>query len=354
MQNNKFGLGGPLGRAAAVMVFSFALGACSSVPDWANPVQWYKGTAEWISGEDEQTIAARRAARSPEYAPPDADKPFPSLSTVPARPQGIANRDQRRRQVESGLIADRDRARHAALGPGDDPKPSPRSVPGAPARPVLAAPKTAAVAPKIVAAAPKIAAAAPVTGNPSFQRAIAQQLAAGAATRRTLGPIRRNTTAMPPSPRGTVTLIPPRASVPRGGQLRMATPPRPVAGPIGPTVRSVPVGTIYFANGSAKVPGKYIKTLRAIVTMQKQRGGTLRVIGHASSRTRDTKPLGHQLANFRISLARAKAVARLLERHGTPPGSVALSGVADNQPVYHEFMPLGEAGNRRAEIYLDY
>ncbi len=347
MQNNKIGLGRALGRAATVMVFSLALGACSSVPDWANPVQWYKGTAEWISGEDEQTIAARRAARSPEYAPPDADKPFPSLSTVPARPQGIANRDQRRRQVESGLVADRDRARHAALGPGDNPKPSPRSVPGAPARPVLVAPKTAAVA-------PKIAAAAPVTGNQSFQRAIAQQSAAGAATRRTLGPIRRNTMAMPPSPRGTVTLIPPRASVPRGGLLRMATPPRPVAGPIGPTARSVSVGTVYFASGSAKISGKYTKTLRAIVTMQKQRGGTLRVIGHASSRTRNIKPLGHQLANFRISLARAKAVARLLERHGAPSGSVALSGVADNQPVYHEFMPLGEAGNRRAEIYLDY
>jgi flagellar motor protein MotB len=25
---------------------------------------------------------------------------------------------------------------------------------------------------------------------------------------------------------------------------------------------------------------------------------------------------------------------------------------ADNQPVFHEFMPTGEAGNRRAEIYL--
>ncbi|MEE8223983.1 MAG: OmpA family protein [Alphaproteobacteria bacterium] len=354
MQYKISGLSGRFGRAAAVIVFSLALGACSAVPDWANPVEWYKGTAEWIRGDDDETIAARKAARSPENAPPNADQPFPALSTVPARPQGIDTRDQRRRQVESGLVADRSRARHAALGPGDSPKPSPRSVPGAPARPVLAAPKTAAVAPaRPVLAAPKTAAVAPATGNQAFQRAIAQQSAAGGATRRSLGPIRRNTMATPPSPRGTLALIPPRASAARGAQLKMATPPRPVAGPIGPTARSVSVGTVYFANGSAKISGKYTKTLRAIAAMQKKRGGTLRVIGHASSRTRDIKPLGHQLANFRISLARAKAVAHQLMHLGAPSSSVAVSGVADNQPIYHEFMPLGEAANRRAEIYLD-
>jgi outer membrane protein OmpA-like peptidoglycan-associated protein len=196
---------------------------------------------------------------------------------------------------------------------------------------------------------------APATGNQAFQRAIAQQQAAEGVAQRSLGPvIRRNTITTPPPPRGAVTLIPPRASAPRGTQLKIPTRPQPVAGPIGPTVRSVSVGTVFFASGSAKISGKYAKTLRAIVDMAKQRGGSLRVIGHASSRTRNINPLGHQLVNFRISLDRAKAVARQLVRYGAPPGSVAVTGVADNQPIYHEFMPLGEAGNRRAEIYLDY
>ena len=75
MQYNKSGIRRPFGRVAAVVVFSLALGACSSVPDWANPVEWYKGTAEWIGGDDEQTVAARRAARAPEGAPPGADQP---------------------------------------------------------------------------------------------------------------------------------------------------------------------------------------------------------------------------------------------------------------------------------------
>ena len=371
MQYRQSGIRGPLGRAAAAIVFSLALSACSAVPDWASPVEWYKGTAQWIGGDDDETVAARKAARAPENAPPNANQPFPALSSVPARPQGIANRDQRRQQVESGLIADRSNARHAALGPGDSPRPSPRSVSGAPARPVLApppAPKTVAAAPKVGAAAPKVGptapkvgptapkatAVAPATGNQAFQRAIAQQEAAESAARRSRGPVRRNTMTMPLRPRGAVTLIPPRASASQGGQLKIPTRPRAVAGPIGPTVRSVSVGTVFFASGSAKISGKYAKTLRAIVDMAKQRRGTLRVIGHASSRTRNIKPLGHQLVNFRISLDRAKAVARQLVRHGAPRGSVAVTGVADNQPIYHEFMPLGEAGNRRAEIYIDY
>jgi outer membrane protein OmpA-like peptidoglycan-associated protein len=320
-------------------------------------VEWYKGTAQWIGGDDDETVAARKAARAPENAPPNADQPFPALSSVPARPQGIGNRDQRRQQVESGLVADRRNARHAALGPGDSPRPSPRSVSGAPARPVLAPPpaaKTGAAAPKAGATAQKPVAVAPATGNQAFQAAIAQQQAAESAARRARGPVRRNTMTMPLRPRGAVTLIPPRASAPRAGHLKIPTRPRPVAGPIGPTVRSVSVGTVFFASGSAKISGEYAKTLRAIVKMAKQRGGSLRVIGHASSRTRNIKPLGHQLVNFRISLDRAKAVARRLVRYGAPRGSVAVTGVADNQPIYHEFMPLGEAGNRRAEIYLDY
>jgi flagellar motor protein MotB len=33
---------------------------------------------------------------------------------------------------------------------------------------------------------------------------------------------------------------------------------------------------------------------------------------------------------------------------------IVVSAMADEQPVYHEVMPSGEAGNRRAEIYIDY
>jgi len=88
--------------------------------------------------------------------------------------------------------------------------------------------------------------------------------------------------------------------------------------------------------------------------MKKEKGGTLRVVGHASSRTRDIDPLRHRLVNFRLSLARANSVARALIRRGIPAHEVQVQAMSDNAPVYYEFMPAGEAGNRRAEIYLDY
>jgi hypothetical protein len=32
---------------------------------------------------------------------------------------------------------------------------------------------------------------------------------------------------------------------------------------------------------------------------------------------------------------------------------LVVDAISDAQPVYFEFMPTGEAGNRRAEIYLE-
>jgi len=90
------------------------------------------------------------------------------------------------------------------------------------------------------------------------------------------------------------------------------------------------------------------------VKLKNEKGGSLRVVGHASSRTRDVDPLRHRLVNFRLSLARANAVARALARRGVPASEVRVQAMSDNVPLYHEFMPSGEAGNRRAEIYLDY
>ena len=83
-----------------------SLAGCSSVPDAVNPVEWYRGTVDYISGEkqpaaqpqDQQqaqnTLVADRAA-----PPPGADKPFPKLSSVPERPQPG-------KQVAQGLSAD--------------------------------------------------------------------------------------------------------------------------------------------------------------------------------------------------------------------------------------------------------
>ncbi|MBT3792744.1 MAG: OmpA family protein, partial [Rhodospirillales bacterium] len=72
------------------------------------------------------------------------------------------------------------------------------------------------------------------------------------------------------------------------------------------------------------------------------------------SRTRNPDPYTHRITNFRLSMARADIVAKLLMQYGVPASKLIVIAQADSQPIYHEFMPSGEAGNRRAEIYLDY
>ncbi len=110
---------------------------------------------------------------------------------------------------------------------------------------------------------------------------------------------------------------------------------------------------IFFGHGSIELDSGDRRVLRDLVTLQDQQGGVLRVVGHASSRTRNTTPEKHQVANFEMSLERAKAVSAELLRLGVEPDAVSTEAKADAEPVYHEFMPSGEAGNRRVEIFLE-
>jgi len=58
------------------------------------------------------------------------------------------------------------------------------------------------------------------------------------------------------------------------------------------------------------------------------------------------------MANFKISVDRADAVAGELVRLGVGKKDVEIAAVSDREPLYYEIMPSGEAGNRRTEVYL--
>jgi len=117
---------------------------------------------------------------------------------------------------------------------------------------------------------------------------------------------------------------------------------------------SVKVATILFDDGSTSLGNQEKLILQQVAELHRQRGGTVRVVGHASSRTRNMDPDRHRSVNYRISVERASAVARELAILGVSSEMIVVSAMADEQPVYHEVMPSGEAGNRRAEIYIDY
>ncbi|MDZ7714194.1 MAG: OmpA family protein [Rhodovibrio sp.] len=112
------------------------------------------------------------------------------------------------------------------------------------------------------------------------------------------------------------------------------------------------VAVIYFRHGSASLQGRDRQVLRDVAQIYERQGRDLRVVGHASSRTAAMDPVDHRMANFDTSLKRAQAVVDALVSMGVPRDSIQLEARGDNEPVYHEFMPTGEAGNRRAEIFL--
>lgn len=113
-------------------------------------------------------------------------------------------------------------------------------------------------------------------------------------------------------------------------------------------------GTVYFPHGSASLGSDDRQVIDEVVSLHERYGGTIRVVGHASSRTDDMDLVRHMLANFRISLARANSVAARLMQHGVEAGSLFVGAVSDSDPIYYEVMPAGEAFNRRTEIFIDY
>ena len=110
---------------------------------------------------------------------------------------------------------------------------------------------------------------------------------------------------------------------------------------------------IFFSHGSSDLDARDRRVLNDVAALYRQRGGSLRIVGHASSRTQNATPVEHQLANFETSLVRAEAVQEALMALGVPSEAMRAEAVGDAEPVYHEFMPSGEAGNRRVEIFLE-
>src|SRR5581483_6809687 len=112
------------------------------------------------------------------------------------------------------------------------------------------------------------------------------------------------------------------------------------------------VGYVYFGNGSSQLSDSDRQVLYQVVQLQRIQGGVLRIVGHASQRTGNMDALAQDQVNRRVSLARATAVAQALVGMGVQPMLVQVAAAGDGQTLYSESTPAGEAGNRRAEVYL--
>ena len=115
-----------------------------------------------------------------------------------------------------------------------------------------------------------------------------------------------------------------------------------------------PTAVIYFPGDGTSLSTAARAEVRSAVAAFKANGGqgTIRVVGHASSRTANMPVEKHLETIFDKSQARANAVAQELIHEGVPASRVLIDAVGDSQPIYYESMPQGEEGNRRAEIFV--
>ncbi len=117
---------------------------------------------------------------------------------------------------------------------------------------------------------------------------------------------------------------------------------------------SFQAASIPFSAGSTALNSADRATLKQVVKLHHKFGGNVRVIGHSSQRTRDMDSNNHRLVNFQVSLDRATAVSMELTRLGVPAAAVIVDARSDNEPLSYEYMPAGEAENRRADIYIEF
>ena len=114
------------------------------------------------------------------------------------------------------------------------------------------------------------------------------------------------------------------------------------------------IATINFKSGSSLISSKDIRKIRKVIKLAADKSAQVRIVGHASTRTKDMSQLEHKLANFDISDKRSQAVAKVFVENKFPPSKLITEAVSDSKPLFHESMPAGTFGNQRTEIFIIY
>ena len=328
---------GIMAAAAGLLVLS----GCSAVPDYANPVEWYRSAVDVFDDDVPPPPPAEDV--------PGAHEAFPSVGEVPEAPAREVALSELE-AVGEGLAADREDAQYTdeilrsdsaseVLQPTyqEPVQPLPEPTP-------LPETQTTVATQQYAALPAPPAQLSMATGQPVdvkllftslFQSSGPRAVSPGTAT--SLSADGAGTLSS-----GGVSTLPDTDALTGGASYA------------GTFFGSSQAAVIYFAFGSAWLTKDSRAALHKVADVYKRRGGTIRVVGHASNRTRELSAEQHELVNFDVSFKRARAVADELIRHGVPAASVAIVAKSDSEPVYHEWMPSGEAGNRRVEVFMDF
>lgn len=345
-------------RALVLTAVLAGLTGCSWVPDYANPIEWFRD-ATGASKSD----AAEQGQRNAQNLEAGNEEPYPNLATVPPPPdRAMSHVDLEK--LQKGLVADRANARYSEtqLSEGNSVPPLPGEEPPV----AMAPPLTSAPAGTAPAAATTPAAATPPTGgrHPSQPvKGSAQPPAESPLVSPSIGnlPQGQLPRAAPPPPAGMLpagmtpaTGMPatsasgalPPTGAPAGQQLAVVVPTPPLPPPaISPTalaaletpaqppVTRAPRGTaasapreaarVEFAGEGGTLSAADDQRLAAVAEQQKQSGGALRVVGYGGAGV-GADAAEQELQSFGAALDRANAVAEALMKLGVPAGRITV------------------------------
>ncbi len=378
-------------RSMAIVIgSSLVLSACSTVPDAINPATWYESDTGSSSGDEQQSSdnAGNQLQADRDTPPPGADGSTPNLARVDQQMQqrenmqsGLAADTQGRKYADSVQRQD-EAAKDSLYAEDKTPPPAPqveaqKAAPDPqPTKPVTTAEASAPATPKpeasqeqTVTQSAKQTTQEPVTSvsngadsavgvDPGMKERLQRSLAeiqARAADQGSLLPSDTGNTG----DEGTVIISSGGVETAMApGSMQFQNTGRLQSGPVANNgalplpSSSTKVATILFKNGSSGLDANDRKILADVARLQRQNNATVRVIGHASQRTRNMAPNRHKQANYEVSVKRANQVASELQRLGIASDRILTAAVGDNHPIFLEVMPSGEAGNRRTEIYL--
>ena len=93
--------------------------------------------------------------------------------------------------------------------------------------------------------------------------------------------------------------------------------------------------------------------LTRVAQIQKNNGGTVRVVAHAARDVTGSSAADIEQGNYNVSRNRALVIANRLMQLGVPRSAIIAEAASDGEPRYETNTARGTAANRRAEVYLD-
>ncbi len=356
-------------RRVGLVTCCFLIAGCS-VPQSIDPRRLFDdepAAAETEGGEELRERASDETAAA-------GEEPFPALATVPDRPTPPTPRQIRERVLE-GLVADRDNARYTdevvrrreaadevVVPAARTQPPAESSAAPAPEASLAAAEKAPPESTPEPATDPQVAKVEPPAPPARVEPAAAAvpAVAAAAAAAAAAAPPPAAAPAPPAAPEPVLTSRTDQVETPA------VAPAAPQLAAVQPTARApeeedifaasvatgaLPLATIQFTHGSARLSQADRDILLQAATVALQERAGVMIVGHSSSRS-EGDAVRKRLANFEESIERANVVAAALVEFGVNPDRIIVEAKAEQQPRYRETASTGEAGNRRAELYL--